>query len=421
MENYKLMEDFIYIILFLISIYFSYKYTLIENALLNLTSSKLKNMEQDGINTKFWENIKSDAKTYSTILIGDYFANGIGVLSLSVYFFNHFGKYYEFLGALISIICVIVMGESLPKRLGRQSVEKILRKNAKFIKVSNILLRPMVLFIEAISRLILTITKVGKVSEPLITEEELKDFVSLSMEEGIIDKSEVGIIENVMGFKDCFAKDIMTPRTDIVSLSLDATYDDIKNIIKEEYFSRMPVYDEDLDNIVGTLYVKDLFAVDFVGTLRDNKDILREANFTYEYKPVSSLFTEMRHKKISVSIVSDEYGGTEGMITIEDILEKIVGEINDEYDEEEDMDIIKLSNKRYLVDGSTNYEDLNHVLDTNLSSDEFDSVGGIIIEKIDRFPKKGENIEIDGINFHIEEVSKNRIDKVIVDLTNKKN
>lgn len=415
------MEDYIYIILFLISIFLSYKYTLIENALLNLTSSKLKDMEQEGINTKFLEKIKSDAKTYSTILIGDYFANGIGVLSMSIYFFNTFGKYYELLGALISIIIVIVMGESLPKRLGRQSVEDILRKNIKFIKISNIVLRPLVLFIEAISRIILTITKVGKVSEPLITEEELKDFVSLSMEEGIIDKSEVGIIENVMGFKDCFAKDIMTPRTDIVSLSLDSTYDDIKNIIKEEYFSRMPVYDEDLDNIVGTLYVKDLFAVDFVGTLRDNKDILREANFTYEYKPVSSLFTEMRHNKISVSIVSDEYGGTEGMITIEDILEKIVGEINDEYDEEEDMDIIKLTNKRYLVDGSTNYEDLNHVLDTNLSSEEYDSVGGIIIEKIDRFPEKGENIEIDGINFHVEEVSKNRIDKVIVDITNKKN
>lgn len=415
------MEDYIYIILFLISIFLSYKYTLIENALLNLTSSKLKDMEQEGINTKFLEKIKSDAKTYSTILIGDYFANGIGVLSMSIYFFNTFGKYYELLGALISIIIVIVMGESLPKRLGRQSVEDILRKNIKFIKISNIVLRPLVLFIEAISRIILTITKVGKVSEPLITEEELKDFVSLSMEEGIIDKSEVGIIENVMGFKDCFAKDIMTPRTDIVSLSLDSTYDDIKNIIKEEYFSRMPVYDEDLDNIVGTLYVKDLFAIDFVGTLRDNKDILREANFTYEYKPVSSLFTEMRHNKISVSIVSDEYGGTEGMITIEDILEKIVGEINDEYDEEEDMDIIKLTNKRYLVDGSTNYEDLNHVLDTNLSSEEYDSVGGIIIEKIDRFPEKGENIEIDGINFHVEEVSKNRIDKVIVDITNKKN
>lgn len=415
------MEDYIYIILFLISIFLSYKYTLIENALLNLTSSKLKDMEQEGINTKFLEKIKSDAKTYSTILIGDYFANGIGVLSMSIYFFNTFGKYYELLGALISIIIVIVMGESLPKRLGRQSVEDILRKNIKFIKISNIVLRPLVLFIEAISRLILTITKVGKVSEPLITEEELKDFVSLSMEEGIIDKSEVGIIENVMGFKDCFAKDIMTPRTDIVSLSLDSTYDDIKNIIKEEYFSRMPVYDEDLDNIVGTLYVKDLFAIDFVGTLRDNKDILREANFTYEYKPVSSLFTEMRHNKISVSIVSDEYGGTEGMITIEDILEKIVGEINDEYDEEEDMDIIKLTNKRYLVDGSTNYEDLNHLLDTNLSSEEYDSVGGIIIEKIDRFPEKGENIEIDGINFHVEEVSKNRIDKVIVDITNKKN
>ena len=117
------MEDYIYIILFLISIFLSYKYTLIENALLNLTSSKLKDMEQEGINTKFLEKIKSDAKTYSTILIGDYFANGIGVLSMSIYFFNTFGKYYELLGALISIIIVIVMGESLPKRLGRQSVE----------------------------------------------------------------------------------------------------------------------------------------------------------------------------------------------------------------------------------------------------------------------------------------------------------
>lgn len=413
------MENFLFLIFFVIAIYLSYKFTLVENALINLTSSKLKNMETEGQDVEFWRNIKSDSRIYSTTLVGDYFSNGVALLCLSVYFERVFGNNYVFLGAFLAIISIIVMGESLPKRLGRQSVEKILKKSKRFIKVSRVILSPLVLILRSLSKLILSITKFGKVEEPLITEEELKDFVNLSLEEGIIDKSEVGIIENVMGFKDCFAKDIMTPRTDIISLSIDSTYEDIVEVIKEEYFSRMPVYEEDLDNIVGTLYVKDLFAIDFKGTLRDNQNILREPYFTYEYKPVSTLFTEMRHKKMSVAIVSDEYGGTEGMITTEDILEKIVGEINDEYDEEEDMDIIKLGPKKYLVDGSMNYEDLNHLLGTELFSEEFDSVAGVIIEKIDRFPEKDENIEIDGINFHVEEVSKNRIEKIIVDLAKK--
>ena len=178
----------------------------------------------------------------------------------------------------------------------------------------------------------------------------------------------------------------------------------------------MPVYEDNIDNIIGILNVKDLFMMNKHKSLKENKSFFKKPYFTYEYKEVSSLFSDMRAHKISVAIVADEYGGTTGMITIEDLIEKIVGAINDEYDNEDDEDIIKLGPNKYLVDGAMNLDDLNQLTGLELESTEFDSIGGFIIEKIDRFPKKNEVIILDNLKFTVKKTSKNRIDKVLLEI-----
>ena len=219
-----------------------------------------------------------------------------------------------------------------------------------------------------------------------------------------------------MDFRDSYAKDIMTPRTDIVAIDIESSYSEIIDLICKENFSRMPVYEDNIDNIIGILNVKDLFMMNKHKSLKENKSFFKKPYFTYEYKEVSSLFSDMRAHKISVAIVADEYGGTTGMITIEDLIEKIVGAINDEYDNEDDEDIIKLGPNKFLVDGAMNLDDLNQLTGLGLESTEFDSIGGFIIEKIDRFPKKNEVIILDNLKFTVKKTSKNRIDKVLLEI-----
>lgn len=256
--------------------------------------------------------------------------------------------------------------------------------------------------------------------EPIITEEDLIDAMDLGMEEGIINKNESMMIQNVIGFKDNYAKDIMTPRTDIVAIEIDDSYEDIIEKISEYSYSRMPVYEDNLDNIIGILNVKDIFHMDRTKPLVENKSFFKKPFFTFEYKPTGTLFSEMRQNKLSVAIVTDEYGGTEGMITFEDIIEKIVGQISDEYDTEEDEDIITIAPGKYLIDASVNIDEINQKFETELECQEFDSLGGFIIENIDRFPKLNEVINIDGLKFTIARKSKNRIEKIILEFPKNK-
>lgn len=411
-------NNYIFLLLSLVFLILSYYFTLIESAFSSLSSSKIKTLEDN--NTKNIDLIKKifeSEKIISSALLADYFSNCICAIMLAIFFYNLNGDTGIIVACILSIVIIVIFGESIPRKLGYFNWEKLVTKKAKFIYNCSILFAPLSFIVEILSKFFIIITG-GKdlLNKPSITEEDLIDAVSMSMEEGILNKDESLIIENVMDFRDTYAKDVMTPRTDIIAVSLDSPYDEIVNIVSEEAFSRMPVYDEDLDDIVGILHVKDLITIPPEDTLRNHQNILKTPVFTFEYKLVGQLFNEMRHKKISVAIVSDEYGGTEGMITTEDLIEKIVGAISDEYDEEDDEDIIKISPNEYLIDGSMNIDDLNHILNLELHSDEIDSVAGYIIENIDRFPEQGEDIIIENLHFFIEKASKNRIDKIILKL-----
>ncbi|WP_312061325.1 hemolysin family protein [Anaerotignum sp.] len=219
------------------------------------------------------------------------------------------------------------------------------------------------------------------------------------------------MINNIFNFGDAKAKDIMTPRTDMVTVSCDVSYEEFVALVNEEGFSRFPVYDEDIDDIVGILYVKDVFFVDKNEFCADK--YMREPYFTYETKPVAELFSEMRQNHLAVAIVLDEYGGTSGLATMEDIIEEIMGEIADEYDDEQDeIEVIK--EDEYVVDGGTRLEEFNKMVGSRLESDEVDTIAGYVLMILGNFPEGGEILESDGLKFVVEEMDKNRISKLRV-------
>ncbi|MBW8382322.1 MAG: hemolysin family protein, partial [Youngiibacter sp.] len=248
---------------------------------------------------------------------------------------------------------------------------------------------------------------------PAITEEDLKTLVDVGSEEGVLEVGEKEMLFNVFEFGDLQVKDVMVQRVDIVALDIRSTYQEVVEVIMKEQFSRIPVYKEDIDDIIGILNVKDLLFLSNEDKSNFNlEDNVREVYFTYEFKKIIDLFKELKKERNHMAIVLDEYGGTVGIATIEDLLEEIVGEIGDEYDDEETQDIEVVKEDEYIVTGSFRLDELNEEIGTNIESEEFDSVGGYLIGVLGTFPENGQEIESEGIRFIVEEVDKNRIKKV---------
>ena len=248
--------------------------------------------------------------------------------------------------------------------------------------------------------------------KPFITEEELKAMVNVSHEEGVLEIEEREIINNVFQFGDMQAKEAMIQRLDMVAVNIEDSYDEIIELFKSEKLSRLPVYQESIDDIVGILNIKDIIFLSDEEIKNFNiKNYVREAFFTYEFKKITQLLEEMKKEKSQMAIVVDEYGGTAGLLTIEDLVEVIVGDIDDEYDEEEE-EIVKVSDNEYLVEGSTKISDVNEQIGINFESDEFDSIGGFIIGYLKRIPEENELIEVGNVKFSVESIDKNRINKI---------
>ena len=255
-----------------------------------------------------------------------------------------------------------------------------------------------------------------------VTEEDLRTIVEAGHEDGVLETEEHKMINNVFDFGDHQAKDIMVPRVDMCFLKLDATYEDFIEIYKEEKFTRIPVYEETRDNVIGILNVKDLLLYNPQEQEFHVKDFLREAYYTYEFKNTSELMMEMRKNSISIAIVLDEYGATAGLVTLEDLLEEIVGDIRDEFDEAEAEEVQQLGEREYLVEGSCKLEDLNDMIGLGIESEDYDSIGGIVIDALQHLPSEGEEVTTEeGIRLIVEQVDKNRIEKVHIFLPDSKN
>ena len=246
-----------------------------------------------------------------------------------------------------------------------------------------------------------------------ITEDELRTIVEVSHEEGVIESEEKKMINNVFDFGDSVAKDIMVPRIDMSFVDVNAAYPELMDQFREEKYTRFPVFEETTDNVIGVINIKDIFLGGDVEDFSVRK-FLRQPLYTYEFKKVSELMLEMRKTDVNIVIVLDEYGATAGLITLEDMLEEIVGEIRDEYDGDEEEQVRELGECEYVVEGSMKLDDLNDRLGLSLESEDYDSIGGLVIGYLDHLPEEGEDVTIGNVRLVVEHVEKNRIDKIHV-------
>lgn len=315
-------------------------------------------------------------------------------------------------------LVILVFGEISPKTISTLYSETISLKYAKTIYIFMTVMTPIIYVVNVLATGFLRLIKVDpNKKQEAITEDELRTIVEVSHEEGVIESEEKKMINNVFDFGDSVARDIMIPRIDMTLVEVTASYDELIDIFREEMYTRIPVYEETNDNVIGIINMKDLLLSDS----HDNfsiRNYLREPLYTYEYKKTAELMVEMRQTCNNVVIVLDEYGATAGMITLEDLLEEIVGEIRDEYDEDEENELIEINPCEYLVEGSMKLDDLNDRLGLFLESEDYDSIGGLIIGQLDRLPGEGEEVTFHDIRLVVEQLDKNRIDKVRLYLPN---
>ena len=386
-----------------------------ETALMSLSRIKMRHMEEDGVKgAKLVSSLVEDSnRLLTSILIGNNIVN-IAATSIATSLFTAtLGAQGVAMATGVMTVLVLIFGEITPKTISANNPEKASLVVSKPIKFFVIILTPVVWVFNIITKVIFKLFGVDDNGvKPFITEEELKTMVNVSHEEGLLEIEEREIINNVFEFGDMQAKEAMVQRLDIVAIDMEDSYDEIIELFKTEKLSRMPVYEETIDDIIGTLNIKDIiFLSDEEIENFDIKKYIRYPFFTYEFNKITQLLEEMKKDKSQMAIVVDEYGGTAGLITIEDLVEVIVGDIEDEYDEEED-EIQVINSNEFLVEGSTKISDVNEVLGIELESEEFDSIGGYIIGYIKHIPEENEVIEVDGIKFNIESVDKNRIKKI---------
>ena len=360
---------------------------------------------------------KDSAKMLSAILIGNNIVNLSASSIATTLAISIFGSYGAGIATGIITFLILIFGEVSPKTLSTIKADSISMKIAGIINVLMIVLTPVIFLINKLSLGVLFLFGV-KASDGnrVMTEEELRTIVDVGQETGVIEDEERAMIHNVFDFGDAEAKEVMIPRIDMTFVHIDADYNEVLEIYKQDMFTRLPVYEESTDNVVGIINMKDLLLIENTDNF-SIRDIMREPYFTYEHKNTSDLFLEMKKSSISLAIVLDEYGVTAGLITLEDLIEEIVGEIRDEYDTDEIDDITRLSDREYLVLGSANLEDVSDELNLHLESDDYDTIGGYCLEKLDHLPERNEIIITDDdVLLRIEAVDKNRIEKVYIKL-----
>ncbi|MDE6434030.1 MAG: hemolysin family protein [Lachnospiraceae bacterium] len=405
------------VVLVLLSAFFSSA----ETALTTVNKHRLRALSEEGNKTasKVLNLVDNPSKLLSAILIGNNIVN-ISASALATTFTTEvFGS--KFIGVSTGVLTLVVLlfGEITPKTLATIYSEKMSMIYIHVIAPLTIILTPVIWIVDKLSNIIFFVLRVDRnAANNQMTEGELRTIVDVSVEDGVLEKEEKSMINNVVDFGDSKAKDIMVPRADMVLVSVDASFDEVFEAFNEEHYSRLPVYDESKDTVIGIVYMKDLF---FYQNDRENakknfslRSIMREPFFVYEYQKTSSIMTELRKRFVSIAIVLDEYATAVGLITIEDLLEEIVGEIRDEYDMYELEIVTRLSDNQYEIDASMKLGDLEDVIGIELESEDYDSLGGYVIEILDHLPSEGETVKKDGVTFKVVSMDKNRIDRVLL-------
>lgn len=410
MDSQSVTQIIILAILLLLSGFFSSA----ETALTTSNKIRMRSLAEEGNKNaatvlKVTEN---SGKMLSAILIGNNIVNLSASSLTTTIAYNLGGAAVAVANAVITVL-ILLFGEITPKTMASIYADRMALIYAGIINIFMKIMTPVIFIINGLSTGVLFLLRINpKEQNRAMTENELRTIVDVSHEDGVIESEEKEMIYNVVDLGDAKARDVMVPRVNMTFAEVDDTYERLLEIYREDRFTRLPVYEGSKDNVVGTINMKDLLLFDSRKEFHI-RDILREAYFTYEYKSISELLVEMRQASFNIAIVLDEYGETAGLITLEDILEEIVGEIHDEYDVYEEENIRRTGDREYIVEGSTSLDDLNDTLELNLESEDYDSVGGFIIEHLDRLPACGDEITTaSGIRMVVEKLDKNRVEQV---------
>ena len=410
-------SDTYQIIILLILLAWSAFFSSNETALMSVNKIRLRSLADEGnkraaMALDILEN--QTPKLLSAILIGNNIVN-ISASSLATTLAYSFGGYMVSIVTVILTVLILIFGEITPKNYATINAERLTLRYIPVFKFLMTIMTPVIFIINLFSRGVMRLMRVDPdAASKAMTEEELRTIVDVSHEDGVIESDEKEMIYNVFDLGDATAKDIMVPRVHVTFADVESTYDELIEIFREDKFTRLPVYKDSQNNIVGIINMKDLLLYDKNEEFVIDR-FLRKPHFTYETKSISDLLVEMKDSTFNIAIVLDEYGDMAGLITLEDILEEIVGEIHDEYDEKEDELVQKISDREYIIEGSMHLDDVNDHLNTELDSEDYDSLGGFIIEHLDRLPVAGDEVVTDdGIRLVVEKLDKNRIEKVHV-------
>ncbi len=386
-----------------------------ETSLMSINRIRLRHLVENNVkNAKATQDLIDSPTLLGSILIGNNMVNiGASAIATSLAI-QIWSKKGVGIATVFMTVVILIFGEITPKTIAVEFSEKIALKITPFMRILVKIFTPIVMIFNLITKLFLKLFGDDvKSKKPFITEEELKTMVEVSTQEGVLESDEKEMIDNIFEFGDLRVSDVMVQRMDIMSIDVHANFNAVVESFGPKRFSRLPVYEDTIDNIVGVLYAKDLFFISEDERKKfDIKKYMRTPIFTYEFIKISDFFKEMQGEQVHMAIALDEYGGVAGIITMEDIIESILGDINDEYDVDDDSDIVFIKDNEYVIKGNVRLEDINETVGTNLESEDFESIGGLILGFLGKLPKTGEVIKYGNLKFVIEKVDKSRIMKV---------
>lgn len=411
--------DIVKLISILILIFLSAFFSSAETALVTVNRIRMRTLSESG--NKRADTVlrvtNDSGKMLSAILIGNNIVNLSASSLATTLATKHFGSAGAGIATGALTFLILVFGEVSPKTMATIYADRLALAISGVIEVLMLVMTPFIFVINKLASGFLFLLRVDpKKAASQITEEELRTIVDVSQESGVIEHEERDMIHNLFDFGDAEAKEIMIPRIDMTFVQADASYAEVLEVFRKDMYTRLPVYEDATDKVIGIINMKDFLLQD------DNEEfsvrsMLREPYFTYEHKNTADLFIEMRQSSISLAIVLDEYGDTAGLITLEDLLEEIVGEIRDEYDEDEPDDITAVNKREFYVLGTAKLDDVNDAIGTKFKSDDYDTIGGYCLGLLNHLPEKNEMVFTeDNILLRIDRVDKNRIERIFIRL-----
>jgi HCC hlyC/corC family transporter len=387
-----------------------------ETALINMSKIRLKHLVKENVkNADKLEKLYEDSnKLIGAILIGNNIVNVATSSIATIITTSRFSNAGLGISVGLTTLVILIFGEITPKNLALQNSESISLFVAPIILFLVRIFTPILFILNNISKLLSSLLgQRNDDKKPTITQDELKTIVDVSNQEGVLQTDETEMIQNIFEFKDLTVDDIMIQRRDIVAISSDMSYDEIIEVFKNRQLSRLPIYEDTIDDIIGVLYAKDLFFNEHNKEEFDIKTLMREPVFVNEFVKISDFFKKMQQVKTHIAIVLDEYGGVAGIVTMEDLVESIVGDIYDEYDQQ-DEEVRKVKENIYVINGNSKLTEIQELLQVELVSKDYESLGGYLMDKMGKIPTQGDIYEDDNFKFIISSMDKNRINKVKV-------